>query len=122
MMYRRFTAILLFTLFLTALGSAQDPFNAMGSTTGSMTSYESRNGGAILVVTVYAPNGSTLLDRQAVVKATNASSHMVVWQTTDDRAEAAMELLSGVYDIEVSAVGYLSEVRKVSAETTSTIR
>jgi tetratricopeptide (TPR) repeat protein len=123
MMSRRSTAIWLFILLWASFSSAQDPFNSIGSTTGTMTTYESRNGGAILVVTVYGPNGSTKLDRQAVVKATNASSHMVQWQTTDDHAVAPMELISGAYEIEVSAVGYLTEVKKVNAaQTSSTIQ
>ena len=125
MMYRRFAAILLFALLLTALCSAQrgDTYNSIGSTTDTTRSYESRSGGSILITTVYGPDGKAKLDRQAVVKATNQSSHTMSYQTTDDRSEAPMELIFGVYDIEVSAVGYLTEIKRVNAvQATSTIR
>ena len=125
MMPRRFVATLSFVLLVAALGFAQrgDGFNSIGSTTDTTRSYESRSGGSILITTVYGPDGKTKLDRQAVVKATNQSSHTMSYQTTDDRAEAPMELVFGVYDIEVSAVGYLTEIKRVNAvQATSTIR
>jgi tetratricopeptide (TPR) repeat protein len=103
--------------------SAQDPFNSMGSMTTTTQSYESRMGGTIFVLTVYAADGKALLDRQAVVKATNLSSHTVNWQATDDNSQAPMELMSGPYDLEVSAVGYLSEHRQINVvAATSSIR
>lgn len=108
--------LLFFFLFLVAaLASAQrwDPFNNYGATTGTTPGYENRTGGSTLQLSVLAEDGKTRLDRQSVVKATNKSAHTVNWQTTDGRSEAALELQFGMYEIEVSAVGYLSERKEV---------
>ncbi len=76
-----------------------------------------------MVLSVYAADGKTRLDRQSVVKATNQSSHTINWQATDDRSEAAMELIVGTYDFEVSAVGYLSEQKQIHVgQANSTVR
>ena len=109
----------LFLLFLMGvLASAQgDPFNSIGSTTNTTRSYESRSGGGFVIVSVYAPDGKTRLDRQSVVKVTNQNSHTISYQATDDRSEAAFELVSGRYEIEVSAVGYLTEQRELQTVT-----
>jgi tetratricopeptide (TPR) repeat protein len=53
------------------------------------------------------------LDRQAVVKIINVTLQSVGWKTTDDKSEAEISLSFGQYEFEVSAVGYLSEQKKV---------
>src|SRR5579863_6909462 len=54
------------------------------------------------------------LDRQAVVKASNKQTQNVVYATTGGEAEAALGALSvGTYQIEVSAVGYLTSTVEV---------
>ncbi len=100
---------------LAAVASAQrgDVFNSPGATTDTTRGFEKRSGDTTVVLSVYAGNGKTRLDRQSVVKATNQSSLAVNWQTTDDRSEVAMELPFGKYEIEVSAVGYLSEQKEL---------
>jgi tetratricopeptide (TPR) repeat protein len=61
-----------------------------------------------LVVEVVGENRRPL-DRQAVVKAYNKQTQNVVYQTTGGNAEAGLGSLSvGTYQIEVSAVGYLT--------------
>jgi len=51
----------------------------------------------------------TRLDRQAVIKLYNKNTKDTVWQTTNDAAEAVFgNLTVAQYDIEVSAVGYLT--------------
>ncbi len=63
--------------------------------------------GSALVLTVRGDR-KELLDRQAVVKLTNKSNPNVLWQTTEDGSVAVFtELRVGLYDVEVSAVGYL---------------
>ena len=63
--------------------------------------------GYVLLVTVH--NGNRLLDQQAVVQLDNSALKSVVWQPTNDGAIAGFDMLPiGKYDIEVSAVGYLS--------------
>jgi tetratricopeptide (TPR) repeat protein len=112
----RHIGILFFFLSLFAVvASAQgvDPYNSIGSTTDTIRGFESRSGGSIVLLSVYAGDGKTRLDRQAVVKATDKSAHTVNWQTTDDRSQVALELQFGTYEFEVSAVGYLSEQKEL---------
>ncbi|HEV8048903.1 MAG TPA: tetratricopeptide repeat protein [Terriglobales bacterium] len=86
-------------------------------------------GGPVLVTpgpTLEAPSDSSLtsqggllvdvvgenlhpLDRQAVVKASNKETQKVIYATTGSNAEAGLGALSpGSYELEVSAVGYLT--------------
>ncbi len=125
MAHLRFIGALLLLPFVAALAWAQrgDIYNSIGSTTDTTRAYEKRSGGAIVLVSVFAADGKTRLDRQAVVKATNQTAHTVNWQTTDDRSEVPMELMVGVYEIEVGAVGYLSEQKQLSiVDVSSTVR
>jgi hypothetical protein len=63
---------------------------------------------AILQLTVLSENRSPL-DRQAVVKLYNKNTKDVFWQTTQDQSLAIFgDLVVGQYEIEVSAVGYLT--------------
>jgi tetratricopeptide (TPR) repeat protein len=82
------------------------------------TSYQARDGEALIVITAFGDSGKHHLDRQAVLKITNEITHEVKWSTTDDNSEAAVGLLFGKYEIEVSAVGYLSERKEVQANNT----
>src|SRR5208282_6069774 len=69
--------------------------------------YQARPGEALVLISVFAENGRSHLDRQAILKMTNETTKDVIWQTTDDNSEAGVGLLFGKYEIEVSAVGYL---------------
>ena len=107
-------------LLLAVPVSAQgDPFNARGSTTNLAPRYDSPGGGTVLLLTVYAENNKKRLDRQSVVKATNQTTQTVSWQTTNDQSEASFgDMPFGQYDLEVSAVGYLTahkELQVISA-------
>jgi hypothetical protein len=65
--------------------------------------------GATLILSVYNDLRG-LLDRQAMVKLSNPTTNMVVWQTTQDKSATTFgDLPLGTYDLEVSAVGYLPE-------------
>jgi tetratricopeptide (TPR) repeat protein len=69
------------------------------------SSYSTAGG---LMISVVSEN-KTPLDRQAVVKAYAKETDKVVWQTTGRSAEAVLgDLTPGIYDIEVSAVGFLT--------------
>ncbi len=64
--------------------------------------------GSNLLLTVFGENKGHL-DRQAVVKLTNETDHTIAWKTTADNREADFDGLTvGLYEIEVSAVGYLT--------------
>src|SRR5271170_1413376 len=61
-----------------------------------------------LLITVTGEDKSPL-DRQALVKATNKDTQNVIWQTTGRNSEANLGALRpGAYELEVSAVGYLT--------------
>jgi tetratricopeptide (TPR) repeat protein len=82
------------------------------------TTYQARDGEALVIISVFAENGRNHLDRQSVIKMTNEITKNVTWQTTDDKSEAAVGLLFGKYEIEISAVGYLSQQKEVQANNT----
>ncbi len=91
----------------SALGQGvTGPFNGLGSTTAQQQTYSTQ--GAVVQLKVLTGN-KVRLDRQAVVKLYNKNTKDTLWQTTNDSAEAAFgDLTVGQYEIEVSAVGYLT--------------
>ncbi len=108
-------SIAIVLLFLASSASAQRGAGSVGGpivvTPGptlqapSDASLTSQGG---LVVDVVGENRHPL-DRQAVVKAYNKETQNVVYATTGRDAEAGLGALSaGTYQIEVSAVGYLT--------------
>ncbi|MGA9510712.1 MAG: tetratricopeptide repeat protein [Candidatus Sulfotelmatobacter sp.] len=109
-------AVFAATLLLAVTVSAQrgDVFNATGATTNLTPSYDSRGGGSVLLLTVYAGNNKKRLDRQSVVKLTNQTTHTVSWQTTTEQSVASFgDMPFGHYDIEVSAVGYITGHKEI---------
>lgn len=111
-----FVAVFATSLLLPATVSAQrgDVFNATGATTNLTPSYDSRGGGTVLLLTVYAGNNKKRLDRQSVVKLTNQTTQTVSWQTTTDQSVASFgDMPFGHYDIEVSAVGYITGHKEI---------
>jgi tetratricopeptide (TPR) repeat protein len=102
-------------VLVTAVASAQvgrDPFNAPDASTTQQQVY--RTQGSVLLLTVFAESEKVRLDRQSVVKLHNQSIQTVTWQTTNDVSEAAFgDLPFGKYDVEVSAVGYLTEHKEL---------
>jgi tetratricopeptide (TPR) repeat protein len=69
-------------------------------------------GGSILV-TVFTDD-KRRLDRQSVVKLYSEAHRTTSWQTTTDRSETIFGGLSpGMYDVEVSALGYVSSRKEV---------
>lgn len=109
-------AVFAASLLFAATVSAQrgDVFNATGATTNLTPSYDSRGGGTVLLLTVYAGNNKKRLDRQSVVKLTNQTTQTVNWQTTTDQSVASFgDMPFGHYDIEVSAVGYITGHKEI---------
>jgi tetratricopeptide (TPR) repeat protein len=85
--------------------------------------YELHSGEELVMVTVFAENGKAHLDRQAVLKITNQSTHNVVWKTTDEQSVAGLGLPFDRYEVEISAVGYLSERKEfLTATREDTVR
>ena len=86
----------------------------MGATTNTMTSYDSWAEGTALIVTVYAENNKKRLDRQSVIRLLNPVTQIVKWQTTNDQSEATIgSVAQGHYDVEASAVGYITTHQEV---------
>jgi tetratricopeptide (TPR) repeat protein len=85
--------------------------------------YTTAPGTGIVVVTVAAEKKNVHLDRQALLQLINRSTQTGTWQSTNDIKQGAFQdLVSqgvftdvafGEYEIEVSAVGYLSERRQL---------
>ncbi len=74
--------------------------------------YSNRQGTSIHVTVFSAP--SKKLDRQSMVKLTSQELQTGNWQTTNELSEVAFgEITAGHYDVEVSAVGYLSSHKEV---------
>ncbi len=89
----------------------------------NLHSYELHTGEELVMIAVFSENGKDHLDRQAVLKFTNQSTHNIVWQTTDERSEAGLGLPFGKYEVEISAVGYLSERKEfLTATQQDTVR
>jgi len=100
----------------TSAFSQRDAFNDMMSTTTTTKGYYS-NGGTPLLLKVTTAD-KTRLDRQAMVKVTNQSTHTDAWQTTDGNSEALIPGLQfGHYEIEVSAVGYITAHKDLELST-----
>jgi tetratricopeptide (TPR) repeat protein len=96
-------------ILLVATATAQqrpDPFSVAGSNTSGNPTY--RTQGATLVLTIKSDSNNRL-DRQSVVRLRNTLTGDAVWQTTTDRSEAAFgDLQVAQYELEVSAVGYMT--------------
>lgn len=74
--------------------------------------YDTAPGTGVLVFNVYAERSNNHLDRQAVLKLVSSADHSAIFQTTDDNARGVFTNIPfGGYEVEVSAVGYLSEHR-----------
>jgi len=71
------------------------------------TIYSSR--GSVLTIAVFK-DGKHPLDRQAVIGLKRPNDVKGYWQATDDRAQSIfIDLLPGTYEIEIAAVGYLTD-------------
>lgn len=89
-----------------AIAQVPQPLQPYGVMTQRTPTYESH--GAVLIVAVLDDRNKPL-DRQAVVKLENGNTHDAMWQTTADASEASFgNLMIGSYDIEVSAVSYIT--------------
>ena len=113
----RFVTLCALCLLGAASGMAQvvgGRFSYPDPNTSSVPTYNTH--GSVLLLTVNrSPKGH--LDRQAVVRLLNRNTGIIVWQTTNDRGEASFgDLEVGPYDLEVSAVGYLTARKSVKVQ------
>jgi len=102
---RFFLAFLLTATAVAQRGGLNDPRPLQDFS----TSYNTAPGTGVLVFTVYAERSTTHLDRQALLKLVNLANQAATWQTTEDTSQGVFTNIPyGSYDVEVSAVGYLS--------------
>ena len=98
---------------LTALaqrGGLNDPQHL----TEMSVSYNTAPGTGVLIFSVFSEHTTAHLDRQALVKLINSTDHTATFQTTDDNAQSVLTNVAfGNYEVEVSAVGYLSEHKEL---------
>ena len=107
---RLFSAPVFLVCLFGATGVAQrgglndpQPVNAVS------VSYNTAPGTGVLIFTVSAERGNVHLDRQALLKLVSLSSQSATWQTSEDNSQAVFTNVPyGTYDVEVSAVGYLT--------------
>lgn len=83
-----------------------------------ITGYNTAPGTGVLVFHVFAEKKSARMEGPVRLTLTNLANHIGVFQTTEDDAEGVFaDLAFGTYEIEVSALGFVSarqEVRVVS--------
>ncbi len=71
--------------------------------------YRTDPGTCVLLFKVFGEKSSVPIDRQALLKLVNLRDQKVVWQTTEENSQGAFTNVPfGNYDVEISAVGYLS--------------
>jgi len=93
-----------------------DPMSLPGQP-GTPTTYGAKG---LILLTVLGRNHSRL-DRQALVKIFNQTSLNVHWQTTESQSEASIgDLSAGIYELEVSAVGYVPGHKEVAVANMAT--
>lgn len=106
---RRFCGLVcFFCCLLTAASAQRAGLNDPNSMRGNSVAHES-DGDAVIVVTVFTESSKLRLDRQSVVRLLNKRTQTAVWETTTDRSEAVFGSVQyGSYEVEVSAVGFLT--------------
>lgn len=78
------------------------------------TAYQTAPGTGVLIFTICAERTGVHLDRQALLKLVNLTNQSATWQTTEDTSKGVFTNIPyGSYDVEVSAVGYLSSHKEL---------
>ena len=100
-----------------ALGQAaglQDPTATPGAFE-IINTYRTAPGTCVLVFTLFAERNGTRLDRQAVLKLENVSNHAIAVAVTDDAGKGVFtDVPLGSYELDASAVGYLTQHRDMN--------
>jgi tetratricopeptide (TPR) repeat protein len=107
------TCLLVSTAMTQAIGARGNAPVDLRDTPGAVlnlpTYYSTAAGTGVLVFTVFAEHKTTHLDRQALLKLVNQTNQKTVWQTTEDTSKGIFtDIPYGSYEVEVSAVGFLT--------------
>lgn len=91
-----------------------DPTINPGSLVESISTYRTDPGTGILVFTVFADRTGIRIDRQALLKLVKVTDHSALVAITEDNARGFFTNVPlGSYEVEVSAVGYLSSHKEL---------
>jgi tetratricopeptide (TPR) repeat protein len=115
------TALVAIGLFAaTALGQLNSDNTPDNLNHNFVPVYITTPGTGTLVFRVFAERA--LLNRQALLKLVNVADQTVTWQTTEENSQGAFTNIPyGKYDVEVSAVGYLSEQKEFPVTTSQPV-
>jgi tetratricopeptide (TPR) repeat protein len=98
-----------------ALAQRGGLLNDPGPLNNTSTAYSTSPGTGVLIFSVFAERSGIRLDRQALLKLVSHVDNSVIWQTTEDTSKGIFTNVPyGIYDLEVSAVGYFSGHRELS--------
>src|ERR1022692_1787415 len=98
------------------MGGTSQPGGLSGETTVSQGNLDTSKG-SIMISVLGKKNAR--LDRQAVIKLFNQTDKSARWQTTESEGQTSLgDVTLGKYDVEVSAVGYLTEHQEVTVTST----
>ena len=85
------------------------PQDKSGALMNFSTYYSTTPGTGVLIFNVYAERRPIRLDRQALLKLVDVTKQAAMWHTTEDTSSAVFtDIPYGSYEVEASAVGYLS--------------
>jgi tetratricopeptide (TPR) repeat protein len=97
---------------LNGLGSMQDRLHLAAT-------YTTAPGTGVVLVHVFAERSGAKIKQQALIKLVDRNGQNPFWATTDGNAEAFFaNTLFGSYDLDISAVGYLSAHQQVQVNDT----
>jgi tetratricopeptide (TPR) repeat protein len=107
--------VLLFLGSLLALPTlAQQAGNNGSQNVQGMSISNNVPGTTVIILDVLANRGGTHLDRQALLKVVNLADQSATWRTTEGTSRVVFSNIPfGSYDVEVSAVGYLTAHKEV---------
>jgi len=98
----------------TATGLAINGPDSLRGRMANSNAYVTAPGTGAIEVNVFSEHNGTRVDRQAVLKLIERNTQKAIWATTNDRAQGVFtNLAPGMYDLEASAVGYLSARKDV---------
>jgi tetratricopeptide (TPR) repeat protein len=110
-------SVLLVTNAVGQGGVATGPINDSRNDTARMnsyTAYSTSAGTGVVLITVYSENTRVPLDRQALLKLRSDANQTATWQTTEEGAHGVFTNIAyGGYNLEVSAVGYLTAQKEL---------
>jgi tetratricopeptide (TPR) repeat protein len=115
---QRFCGIFFLVFSLAASAFAQrtpDPTTEPGKIVETVTTYRTDPGTAILVFNVFGEKARSRLDRQALLTLVNLADQSATWTTTEDNAKGVLtNVRLGSYQVDVSAVGYLTAHKELA--------